>query len=156
MHSRHFLILVACIGLNCGKGRAPAEPRTPGRSTALTAPAPSKSAPAPTPTAIRVDGGRVPPGYVEPVVVRYVQPKWPESTGLRRIRNSTFLFEALITQDGSIAELRTLRTIDVSPPYPELETVARNALLQSRYAPATLNGRPVPAWLTISLHLDFR
>ncbi len=147
-------MLVACIGLNCGKGRAPAEPRTPGRSTPLTAPGPSR--PAPTPTAIRFEGGRVPPGYVEPVVVRYVQPKWPESTGLRRIRNSTFLFEALITQDGSIAELRTLRTIDISPPYPELETVARDALLQSRYAPATLNGRPVPAWLTISLHLDFR
>ena len=113
MRSRHLFMLAACMGAYCAREPAPDARQTPPRSRAPATPTPVRAAPPPTPTAIRFAGGTVPQGYVEPVVVHYVQPRWPESIGVRRIRNSTFLFEALIAQDGRVTDLRTLRTIDI-------------------------------------------
>ena len=109
-----------------------------------------------SPTPIRGDG--LPPGegFEPPVVVRMVTPEWPHTTQKRRIRKSTFRFEAVINEDGRIVGLRTLQAVDISPPFPELEIIARDAVMRSEYAPARLRNRPVPAYLTISLHFDFR
>ena len=61
-----------------------------------------------------------------------------------QLRGATAVLRIMLDKDGLPIEcsLRVLRSTDT-----RLSTAARNALLASRFTPATLHGRPVPTWI---------
>ena len=56
------------------------------------------------------------------------------------------ILEAVITDGGTVEDLRVLKSVD-----PILDDAARRAVLQWRYEPATLNGRTVRVFLTVTV-----
>jgi hypothetical protein len=61
-----------------------------------------------------------------------------------------FIFEAIIDRDGTVRDIRTIRRPDFDPPCPHIENAYRRAIAQCRYQPGTLNGKPVPVYLTVT------
>jgi TonB family protein len=95
------------------------------------------------PAAIPV-GGKV----REPRLVQRVEPAYPDTARIARIQGPVVL-EAIITTEGRVEELRVL-----SSPSPLLSESALSAVSRWRYLPATLNGRPVTVFLTVTV--DFK
>lgn len=64
-----------------------------------------------------------------------------------------FIFEAVISSEGDVREIQTIKSPRISPSCPELEQAYRQAISAWKYKPATLDGKPVPVSLTISVLL---
>jgi TonB family protein len=56
------------------------------------------------------------------------------------------ILEAVITTAGDVREIRVLRSAN-----PLLDEAAVRAVRRWRYRPATLNGRAVPVYLTVTV-----
>jgi protein TonB len=96
------------------------------------------------------EGSPIPVGrdVREPRLVHRVEPVYPETA--RKVRaEGVVILEAIITTDGRVEELRVLRS-----PNPLLSEAAVSAVGLWRYLPATLNGRPVRVFLTVTV--DFK
>ncbi len=83
-----------------------------------------------------------------PVLLERVEPDYPEAARRARIEG-TVVLEAVITARGSVEEIRVLRSIN-----PLLDQAAERAVRRWSYRPATLNGRAVRVYLTVTV--DFR
>jgi periplasmic protein TonB len=91
-------------------------------------------------TPIRVGGDVLPPQ-----LIRRVEPVYPE-TERKLHKEGVVILEAIITADGGVDDLRILKSAD-----PILDETARRAVLQWRYRPATLSGRAVRVYLTVTM-----
>jgi periplasmic protein TonB len=85
-----------------------------------------------------------------PVLVDRVEPVYPETA--RRARLSGFVvLEAIISTRGRVEDLRVLRSAD-----PLLDAAAVEAVSRWRYRPATLGGRAVRVYLTVTVDFTLR
>jgi len=80
-----------------------------------------------------------------PVVLERVEPDYPESARRARLQGIVIL-EATITTSGEVRQVRVLKSVN-----PLLDEAAVRAVRAWRYRPATLNGRAVPVYLTVTV-----
>ena len=80
-----------------------------------------------------------------PILLQLIEPEYPEAARRARLQG-TVLLEAIITASGAVEEVRVLRPLN-----PLLDEAAERAVRQWRYRPATLNGRAVPVYLTVTV-----
>jgi periplasmic protein TonB len=86
-------------------------------------------------------GGDVKP----PMLIERVEPQYPEIE--RKIhKEGIVILEAIITSDGAVDEVKILKSADAI-----LDEAAKRAVMQWRYRPATLNGRAVRVYLTVTV-----
>ena len=83
-----------------------------------------------------------------PALLTRVEPDYPEAARKARAEGVVIL-EAVIGSDGAVEDIRLVRSA-----FPLLDDAARRAVARWRYRPATLNGRPVRVYLTVTV--DFR
>lgn len=86
-------------------------------------------------------GGDVKP----PVLLQKIEPGYPEAARKARLEGVVIL-EAIITASGSIEEVKVLKSVN-----PLLDASAVRAVQQWKYKPATLNGRAVRVYLTVTV-----
>ena len=88
----------------------------------------------------------IPGGDVRaPVLLERVEPDYPESARRARLQG-TVILEATITAAGEVREIRLLKSVN-----PLLDEAAMRAVRAWRYRAATLNGRAVPVYLTVTV-----
>lgn len=93
-----------------------------------------------------VIGGDVRP----PVPIARPEPEYPEAA--RRIHlEGMVILEAVISADGAVGDVRVVHSAN-----PLLDTAAEKAVRQWRYRPATLNGRAVSVYLTVTMTFGLR
>jgi protein TonB len=86
-------------------------------------------------------GGDVKP----PQLLFKPEPAYPEAARKARMEGVVIL-EAIITAGGSVEEVKVLKSVN-----PLLDSAAVRAVQQWRYKPATLNGRAVRVYLTVTV-----
>ncbi len=91
--------------------------------------------------AVLQPGGDVRP----PLLLQRVEPEYPETERKSR-KEGIVILEAIITSDGTVDEVRVLKSADAI-----LDEAAKRAVLRWRYRPATLNGRAVRVYLTVTV-----
>ena len=135
------------------------EPRPAPAGMAASAPAPSpgpreaESKSAVPESAARVDtleplpvGGPV----SAPILIRRVEPIVSDDARRRIVGGSPVVVVAVISETGEVTQPRIVRS------NPALDGAALRAIRQWRYRPALKDGRPVPAYLTITGELNAR
>ena len=80
-----------------------------------------------------------------PVLSSRVEPQYPEAARKARMEGVVIL-EAIITDQGSVEDVRVLKSVN-----PLLDASAVRAVQQWKYKPATLNGRAVRVYLTVTV-----
>src|SRR5262245_54541980 len=80
-----------------------------------------------------------------PVLQSRVEPSYPEAARKARMEGVVIL-EAIITASGSVEDVKVLKSVN-----PLLDASAVRAVSQWRYKPATLNGRAVRVYLTVTV-----
>ncbi len=93
-----------------------------------------------------VIGGDVRP----PMLESRVEPEYPEPMRRARIEGVVIL-EAVITAGGGVDEVRVLKSAGGT-----LDRAAEDAVRRWRYRPATLNGRAVSVYLTVTVTFGLR
>lgn len=80
-----------------------------------------------------------------PVLIARTEPDYPEAA--RRIRlEGMVILEAIISGDGAVEDIRVVHSAN-----PLLDAAAQKAVRQWRYRAATLNGRAVSVYLTVTV-----
>lgn len=136
-----WLVAASGCGETAGKSPAPTPVTQPPPAAQLT----------PTATVYQVGGD-----VVAPRLLNRVEPPIPERCRKARLDSSVIMYEATILETGDVAEVKTLKLPNVSPPCQELEAATHAAISQWKYEPATLHGKPVRARLTITQTLYLR
>jgi outer membrane biosynthesis protein TonB len=90
-------------------------------------------------------------GVIAPRLVKRVEPQMPEECRKNRVTGSLFIFEGVIDERGNVIDVKPSVRPDISPPCPAMTEAYRQAISQWKYEPATLNGRPVRVYLTITV-----
>jgi protein TonB len=90
---------------------------------------------------------RVGNGVTPPIAVRQVRPQYTTIAMTARVAGSV-LVECVVLPDGTVGELRIVRSLDARY---GLDEEAIKAARQWRFRPATLNGEPVAVRITIEL-----
>jgi len=123
-----------------------ASPSTSGTVEPPATPSPTAaSTTRPAPTPMRVGGD-----VTEPYELSRVAPDYSRIPDTARGLGHC-LFEAVISTDGLVQDLRVLRPSTVSPRCkPAIDEYVRT-ISQWRYRPATYRGQPVATFLTISI-----
>ena len=152
-------LLVAPALIACQRSALPSQsarpPSPPAVPSAIATPTPNAaSGPHPQPDAAGIY--RVGGDVMQPVELSRVQPQIPERYRHVRITQPFYVFEAVITASGDIGRIRLLRGRTDEEPYIAYERAFRESIAQWRYRPATLHGKPVPVWLTITGTLEVR
>ena len=80
-----------------------------------------------------------------PVLSSRVEPQYPEAARKARMEG-VIILEAIITADGNVEDVRVLKSVN-----PLLDASAVRAVQQWKYKPATLNGRAVRVYLTVTV-----
>jgi protein TonB len=80
-----------------------------------------------------------------PQLINRVEPGYPEAARKARMEGVVIL-EAIITANGNVEEVKVLKSVN-----PLLDAAATRAVQQWRYRPATLNGRAVRVYLTVTV-----
>ncbi|HEY1251371.1 MAG TPA: TonB family protein [Thermoanaerobaculia bacterium] len=80
-----------------------------------------------------------------PVLLERVEPDYPEAARRAHLEGVVIL-EAVITTAGDVQEVRVLKAVN-----PLLDEAAVRAVRRWRYRAATLNGRAVPVYLTVTV-----
>lgn len=80
-----------------------------------------------------------------PVLSSRIEPQYPEAARKARMEGVVIL-EAIITADGNVEDVRVLKSVN-----PLLDASAVRAVQQWKYKPATLNGRAVRVYLTVTV-----
>jgi hypothetical protein len=104
-----------------------------------------------TPAPLRV-GGEIP----QPKKIHDVPISWPERDTPTTFSGSAWVGEATIAEDGTITDLKVLRRVQPDPPWPEWEAAFADAILQWRYEPVVVDGRPVPVIMTITVLIHWK
>jgi protein TonB len=80
-----------------------------------------------------------------PVLTSRIDPAYPEAARKARMEGVVIL-EAIITGEGNVEDVRVLKSVN-----PLLDASAVRAVQQWKYKPATLNGRSVRVYLTVTV-----
>ena len=104
----------------------------------IAPPAPRIVAPIPVPPV------RVGSGIRAPQKIRHVAPIYPE-LAIRAHVDGVVILEALIAEDGSVREVKVLRSKAL------LDEAAMEAVRQWRFTPTLLNGTPVAVIMTVTV-----
>ncbi|HLP24165.1 MAG TPA: energy transducer TonB, partial [Acidobacteriota bacterium] len=80
-----------------------------------------------------------------PQLVNRVEPGYPEAARKARMEGVVIL-EAIITANGNVEDVKVLKSVN-----PLLDAAATRAVSQWKYRPATLNGRAVRVYLTVTV-----
>jgi protein TonB len=80
-----------------------------------------------------------------PQLINKVEPSYPEAARKARMEGVVIL-EAIITAAGSVEDVRVLKSVN-----PLLDAAAQRAVQAWKYRPATLNGRAVRVYLTVTV-----
>jgi protein TonB len=80
-----------------------------------------------------------------PILQQKIDPTYPEAARKARMEGVVIL-EAIITASGTVEDVRVLKSVN-----PLLDASAVRAVQQWRYKPATLNGRAVRVYLTVTV-----
>lgn len=96
------------------------------------------------------DPMRITADVVQPVLIHKVQPEYPEIARKARIQGVVIL-EAIITKEGNVENVKVLRRL-----HPILDQAAVNSVQQWHYKPATLNGRPVKVYSTVTVKFTLK
>jgi protein TonB len=80
-----------------------------------------------------------------PVLQSRIEPQYPEAARKARMEGVVIL-EAIITAEGSVEDVRVLKSVN-----PLLDASAVRAVQQWKYKPATLGGRAVRVYLTVTV-----
>jgi protein TonB len=80
-----------------------------------------------------------------PQLTNKVEPSYPEAARKARMEGVVIL-EAIITASGNVEDVRVLKSVN-----PLLDSAAQRAVQQWKYRPATLNGRAVRVYLTVTV-----
>jgi hypothetical protein len=99
--------------------------------------------------------GARPTTATAPKRLHVVSPRFPERETPTRFSGGIWLGVATIGRDGRVVDLRVLRSIKTDPPWPEWERVIPDAVRQSTYEPACVDGHAVEVELTVSVIVDF-
>ena len=91
-------------------------------------------------------------GVSDPILLREVKPGYTSDAMRARIQGSVFL-ECVVRPDGSIGEVRIIRSLDSTF---GLDLEAIKAARQWRFRPGTRLGEPVPVLVTIQLDFGLR
>jgi protein TonB len=83
-----------------------------------------------------------------PILKQRVEPQYPEAARKTRLQGVVIL-EAVITAEGTVANVKVLKSVN-----PLLDAAAERAVSQWIYKPATLNGRAVPVYLTVTVNFQ--
>lgn len=83
-----------------------------------------------------------------PVLVHRVDPILPESMRDRFVTGSPIVLEAVISENGDVANVKVLRS------HPPFDAAAVAAVRQWKYRPALRGGRPVPVYLVVTVTLS--
>src|SRR5215472_6357859 len=86
-------------------------------------------------------GGDVKP----PQLIQKPEPSYPEAARKARMEGVVIL-EAIITAQGTVEDVKVLKSVN-----PLLDASAVRAVQQWKYKPATLNGRAVRVYLTVTV-----
>ncbi|MDA8020982.1 MAG: TonB family protein [Thermoanaerobaculia bacterium] len=98
------------------------------------------------PPAMEPEGPVVVGGEIErPERVHYVDPVYPDIARRARVEGAVIL-EAIIAKDGTVRDLRVLK----SRPF-QLTEAALDAVKKWRYSVSTLNGKPVEVKMTVTV-----
>lgn len=92
-------------------------------------------------TNIQMVRGRI----TAPKLVRKTEPKYPEEAR-RQGHKGISVFEAIISQSGCVGDVQLIRSS-----YPDLDISGMMAVSRWRYTPATLDGKPVRVYLTVTV-----
>ena len=147
--------LVAFITLSCQRQADPFSESLPIPARSVTPPTTASHSPVLGPASSPERVLRVGNGVTEPVEISRVDTLIPEDCRASSY-SGLFIFEAVIEKDGSVHDVRTLRRGVLDPPCPSLENAYRQAIVQWRYHPATLNNQPVPVYLTVVVRPSHR
>jgi periplasmic protein TonB len=84
---------------------------------------------------------------IPPVAIHRVPPSYTATT--RRIRlHGTPIFEATITATGDVENIRVIRSA-----HPDVDKAIVAALEQWKFRPASLNGKPVAVYYTLTVNI---
>jgi protein TonB len=83
-----------------------------------------------------------------PVLKERIEPQYPEAARKARMQGVVIL-EAIITTEGRVANVKVLKSVN-----PLLDAAAERAVSQWVYKPATLNGRAVSVYLTVTVNFQ--
>jgi periplasmic protein TonB len=83
-----------------------------------------------------------------PILKERIEPVYPEAARKARMQGVVIL-EAIITADGAVADVKVLKSIN-----PLLDSAAERAVSRWVYRPATLNGRAVSVYLTVTVNFQ--
>ena len=90
------------------------------------------------------------PDVQQPVLLKRVEPEYPRAAQITRSEGMVIL-EAVITKKGDVEGIRILRSDNSL-----LEKAAVDAVLQWKYKPATVQGRPVKVYFTVTVRFHMR
>lgn len=74
-----------------------------------------------------------------------LRPQYPASAGERGMEGIV-IAEAVIDEQGSVADVRVIRSVD-----DQLDAAVVEAVRQWQFVPTTLNGLPTPSLLTVTV-----
>ena len=123
------------------RSRIRLDSRTPTIRHSSPNPSPAKSVDA-MPTSAQ-QSGIVPPKLIKSV------PATASLDDLRDFERGDVVIDAVVDASGQVTSMNVL-----SGP-PSLHRPAMEALKKYQYAPATLNGKPVPAHVTVKVHFKY-
>jgi len=106
-----------------------------------------------TPPGPGIVGGqpmRLGDGIDPPVKIHYPQPKYTEEGRLSRIQGVVIL-EAVIDAAGDVHNVKVLKGLPMG-----LSEAAVEAARQWKFKPATLDGRPVPVFLNLTIRFSLQ
>jgi TonB family protein len=92
----------------------------------------------------------VPPGGTQPQVVRRVNPSYPPGARAQGI-DGIVVIRAIVRKDGRADEVEILRDLPMG-----LGEAARNAVRQWRFLPATVNGKPIDVYYTVTVRFTMK
>jgi protein TonB len=89
-------------------------------------------------------------GVLPPVPISQPKPAYPDGPRMLH-QQGVVILQAIIGTDGSVENLNVLKGA-----FPLLDEAAVNAVSRWRYTPATLNGRAVRVYLTVTVNFTLR
>jgi len=92
----------------------------------------------------------LPSSISETLLIKRVQPKYPEAARKQAIRAGSAVFKGIISKEGDVVEVQL-----VSAASPAFEQPAIDAVKQWKYKPYLLNGRPVEVETQIDVAFTF-
>jgi len=150
------LVVVAATGCSRPTSIAP-----PGRTLTPTGTVPATVVSVPPIPATRVANSPTPAHRSTPIrlggevtapePIEQPQPTFPEECKDRKIQG-IFIVEAVIDETGRVTAVKTLRKPLLIPPCRPFEQAFLATIAKWRYKPATVDGKPVAVYLTVTAH----